>query len=445
MERKRFTAKVHQSPSGGGALGRACPFIRRPLLLALALGIALAAISGLLAPAQSLAAEDSDDTVAVYALYNQWSGEHHYTTDEGEYDNFGIIGWSKLGVAWYAPATSSTPVYLLYDPSSGRHLFTASMDEYEAYESYGWVQQGVSFYSDDAQTVPVYRLRNESWRTFIYTTVQDDYDEYTREGMAGDGVVFYGVADGDRTPDPTPRNEGAKEVTFDANGGHFGDDESATTKSMSWPQYYAPNYVSFPEGVSREGYVLAGWAKTPDATVDDIVIGVEEDPTPFKSYSAYSNGTLYAVWKADPTSDPDPSDVKFVVMYRLYNRWSGEHLFTADEDEYDSLGLIGWNQEGEAWVSPATSDTPVYRLYNSWSGDHFYTKDYGEYVDLGRIGWNQEGIAFYSAGEDGLPIYRLYNPYVEVGTHLFTTDADEYDQLQPIGWRGEGIAFYGVA
>lgn len=132
-------------------------------------------------------------------------------------------------------------------------------------------------------------------------------------------------------------------------------------------------------------------------------------------------------------------------MYRLYNQWSGEHLFTTNAQEYQSLAAIGWNQEGEAWESPSEG-YDVYRLYNSYSGDHFYTGNKAEYDHLGSVGWNQEGVAFKSVSEPGSnasghAIYRLYNPYVTVGTHLFTTDEGEYLSLIGQGWRGEAVAF----
>ena len=130
-------------------------------------------------------------------------------------------------------------------------------------------------------------------------------------------------------------------------------------------------------------------------------------------------------------------------MYRLYNRWSGEHLFTGDAGEYASLGTIGWAQEGEAWESPTGSGDLVYRLYNPYSGDHLYTGDAAEYASLPTVGWRQEGVAFRSAAASGgTPIYRLFNPYATVGTHLYTTDAGEYESLGALGWRREGVAFY---
>lgn len=129
-------------------------------------------------------------------------------------------------------------------------------------------------------------------------------------------------------------------------------------------------------------------------------------------------------------------------VYRLYNRWSGEHLFTTDKSEYDSLARVGWKQENVGWNAPNFSSTPVYRLYNRWSGDHLYTTDRSEYDKLARIGWTQEGVQLYSGGSRA--IYRLFNPYVKVGTHLFTTDANEYERLARMGWRKEGKQLYGM-
>lgn len=133
-----------------------------------------------------------------------------------------------------------------------------------------------------------------------------------------------------------------------------------------------------------------------------------------------------------------------VPMYRLYNRWSGEHLFTTDYSEYSYLASIGWSQEGVAWNAPASGGTPVWRLYNPYSGDHLYTGDASEYAYLATLGWRQEGEAFRSAdaSSGGAPIYRLYNRWLTAGTHLFTTDASEYSYLGTLGWSQEGKVFY---
>lgn len=146
---------------------------------------------------------------------------------------------------------------------------------------------------------------------------------------------------------------------------------------------------------------------------------------------------------SQPVQPSQPTQPETITTYRLYNPYSGEHLFTQSFDEYNSLARIGWKQEGLAWNSPKSSNTPVYRLYNPYSGDHHYTTSWSEYDNLGRIGWNQEGVGFYSAeSSDRKPVYRLFNPYVTVGTHHYTTSWGEYDSLGRIGWSQESIGWY---
>jgi hypothetical protein len=138
------------------------------------------------------------------------------------------------------------------------------------------------------------------------------------------------------------------------------------------------------------------------------------------------------------------ADVQNVTVYRLYNKWNGEHLFTSDTKECDKLESIGWKKEGEAWKSPSTSSKPVYRLYNPYTGDHHYTADEGEYNTCGRNGWKQEGVAWYSDENEGMPVYRLYNKYATAGTHHYTTSEKECNDLKNIGWTGEGEGWYGL-
>ncbi len=127
-------------------------------------------------------------------------------------------------------------------------------------------------------------------------------------------------------------------------------------------------------------------------------------------------------------------------MYRLYNRHTGEHLYTLNAGEKNYLPTVGWEYEGIAWQAP-NSGQPVYRLYNPYSGDHHYTMAQSEINSLTKIGWRYEGLSFYSGGSK--PIYRLFNPNEKTGTHHYTLSAKERDWLTPMGWRYEGIGFYG--
>ena len=134
-----------------------------------------------------------------------------------------------------------------------------------------------------------------------------------------------------------------------------------------------------------------------------------------------------------------------VTMTRLYNKYSGEHLYTSDADEVADLTARGWKNEGTAWVAPSVSSTPVYRLYNPYSGDHLFTTDEGEYAKCQAAGWNGEGIAWYSADSaSGVAVYRGFNRFVKVGTHHYTADQGEMGTMEAHGWVPEGIAWYGL-
>ena len=134
-------------------------------------------------------------------------------------------------------------------------------------------------------------------------------------------------------------------------------------------------------------------------------------------------------------------------MYRLYNRWTGEHFYTASAYERDSLSSVGWDYEGVGWTAPASGD-PVHRLYNPYApgGDHHYTTSAYERDALVAEGWSYEGVGWFSAAEgtDRVPLYRQYNPYASTGTHNYTASLYESDHLVSLGWRAEGIAWYGV-
>ena len=134
-------------------------------------------------------------------------------------------------------------------------------------------------------------------------------------------------------------------------------------------------------------------------------------------------------------------------MHRLYNRWTGEHFYTASDEEFGALVGLGWTDEGEGWVAPA-SGAPVYRLYNPYveGGDHHYTMDRAEYDALEDAGWVQEGVGWFSPaeGEPGVePLWRQYNPYATTGTHNYTTNKNENDTLVGRPRLGGGCALGG--
>ena len=160
------------------------------------------------------------------------------------------------------------------------------------------------------------------------------------------------------------------------------------------------------------------------------------------SGNQWDKGVVDSYYKLTATFIADAE----IPMWRLYNPYSGEHLFTRDAEEREKLASRGWTDEGLAWTAPGTGEV-VWRLYNPYSGDHHYTMKADEYESLAEIGWEQEGIAWYSASKDdkgAVPLYRLFNPYATVATHHYTASSDEYNKLGEVGWGQEGYAWYGV-
>lgn len=157
-----------------------------------------------------------------------------------------------------------------------------------------------------------------------------------------------------------------------------------------------------------------------------------------KKILTYTAGIIFSFALAAGFAAQSSADSQ---MYRLYNPNSGEHFYTASENERDNVLFAGWKYEGTGWVAPSTG-SPVYRLYNPNAGDHFYTLSSFERDKLVSVGWNYEGISWYSGGS--IPLYRSYNPNALAGAHNYTTSMAEANNLTNAGWRNEGTAWYGV-
>ncbi len=178
------------------------------------------------------------------------------------------------------------------------------------------------------------------------------------------------------------------------------------------------------------------------------------------------NGTIGSAY-ANPDGDGRINLVAGeATVYRLYNRWSGEHLFTTDRTEIQTLTGLGWTNEGARFTEYADTDAedsegvfgsdatrvPVYRIWNVYNGDHLFTTSTDEIAALMALdpaGWQSEGVAFWAPTESDVPVTRLYNPYLTTnggaGSHLWTTLEGEVEDLTNLGWKDEGTGWYAVA
>ena len=145
------------------------------------------------------------------------------------------------------------------------------------------------------------------------------------------------------------------------------------------------------------------------------------------------------------------TDRSVAPVYRFSNNATGEHVYTLDEDEIDSLIASGnFTLDGVAMGAVTDSDDSnvgsVYRFLNSETGGVFLTASESEKDALIAEGgaMQYEGVAFdafYGEASDSTAVYRLYD--VSAADHFFTTSESERDSLVDSGgFVLEGIAFY---
>lgn len=170
----------------------------------LACALALAPIC---AQAIGVGSVSSGGTVALYRLYNPYTGEHFYTASTEERDTLVPLGWKYEGIGWIAAEPDSSenikPVYRLYNPyvPGGDHHYTTDENEYNELKKQGWVQEGYSWCAidnlDDWFDVhtAVYRLYNPNATSGAhhYTTDAAERDALVDAGWRDEGIGWTAV------------------------------------------------------------------------------------------------------------------------------------------------------------------------------------------------------------------------------------------------------------
>ena len=216
-----------------------------------------------------------------------------------------------------------------------------------------------------------------------------------------------------------------------------------------WYTREKPERGSHYRNIVDPRYVLTGFAiaqngKNPGPLFGQVFFFQDAAETMYTTDELRGALNEYEQKALEGTWEPQPGDGN-QNMYRLYNPNSGEHFYTADRNERNSLIRFGWRYEGIGWIAPYTGSA-VYRLYNPNVGDHHYTLKETEKDFLVSQGWTEEKIGWYSNTDQAsaLPLYRAYNPNAKTGAHNFTVSAAEQKFLTENGWKGEGVAWYGV-
>ncbi len=177
-------------------------------------------------------------------------------------------------------------------------------------------------------------------------------------------------------------------------------------------------------------------------------------------YNNFStNWLVYGVWNATQTT------VNANPWYRIYDPFSNSYLYTADKNEYDTLGARGFAQQGVsglvmdgATTVGSSSNIAWYRVFVVATNSHFWTSDRNEFLSLvnAQQAYVGEGVAAFvmpyinAQGQvsprvtNTIPFYRA--AYQGKNLHFWTSDADEYNGTNgkhlPAGYVGEGIASY---
>lgn len=138
-------------------------------------------------------------------------------------------------------------------------------------------------------------------------------------------------------------------------------------------------------------------------------------------------------------------------VYRLYNKKTGEHFYTANHDEAIRNGCVnpGYVAEDLSYFmtdnSPVTGATTVSRLFSPSTGDRFYSVAPNEVSNALTHGYVMETPSAFLAHTTfppagGRAVFRLYN--AKAHRHLFTWSATERDAALSGGYTNEGNAFY---
>ena len=277
--------------------------------------------------------------------------------------------------------------------------------------------QFLGWYSEDAVSANLGPKENESKKLFFpgeeVRLVPGELGQNRSEDY--DKAYFYAVF----------VNRFSYKVTFDPNGGSQGVTPMDPVTVGIQEQYFIPecNFI----GPNNAKFI--GW------TINDGKV-IYEPGEVIPANTVNKDLVFHAQWEGQ---------IEDVPLYRLYNPFSYEHLYTTDAAEVSNLVSLGWKAEGQLCVTPGLSEKKAFRLYNPFTGEHLYTLDTFEKDNCVAQGWKYEGVSFYSADESGVQINRLFNPFETTNTHLYSSDPVEIAACVANGWRDEGASFYGLS
>ena len=148
----------------------------------------------------SVSAESyKDPGYPLYRLYNKRTGEHFFTMSEVErnywLDRSAETGWTDENIAWYVSTDTGIPVYRVFDAKrTGQHRFTADVNERDEYLKKGWVDEGIGWYSSGSEGKEIYKLKHPTAKNhyYHYTIYEEERDTLLAQGWTLEESGFTG-------------------------------------------------------------------------------------------------------------------------------------------------------------------------------------------------------------------------------------------------------------
>ena len=265
---------------------------------------------------------------------------------------------------------------------------------------------------------------------------------------AGTETIIYNVTDGREHSGGLPVIvQGRVEVTFEPNSAPFANDDTATV--------LVGDSVLINVGLN-DGDDDNDLLATSILTLPTQGTAVVSDNTNFYDFVTYTpndnaagtDSFTYEVNDGKGGTNTARVDITIEVadvtiditgpeVYRFFNTQSGNHFYSRDEFEANSIltNLPHFRLEGPAFKAADPSNGPtadVFRFFNTGNGAHLFTQDTDErdFVIANLDHFNFEGVAYQGHPdpvEGSLPLYRFLN--TQTGSHFYTTNENEKNNI----------------
>ena len=235
----------------------------------------------------------------------------------------------------------------------------------------------------------------------------------------------------------------------------------AASSFIPVPKGQDPRVIYLADGVLDLDLLTRRTNQGDSVLVGYVVGGIQSQVfNDFSNLSTYgstnyslASGEIFKVY-LNPFLNPfAPSAAITQSAYRLYNRTTGDYLFTTSQSEFDIVTgspINAFVNEGVAFSAPSYGGQSLHRFINMSTGLHFYTANDIEENTLASnpsSGYQYEGTAFTvygasSAPSDATPVYRFYNQ--ANSQHFFSASPAEVANIQSTqpSWKFEGVAWY---